>query len=95
MRFSHDVQGGFGGGQSLVRAVELPLEASDLGLLGGEFADLRAGGFAVEDAGVALLAPLGDEGGVEALAAQVGAAFVRLAGLLVGGQVRELVRRGE
>lgn len=60
MRFSHDVQRGLGGGQSLVCPGELLLEASDLGLLGGECADLRAGLLTVEDPGVALLAPLAD-----------------------------------
>lgn len=73
---SHDFQRSLGGGQSLVRSLQLAFEACDLGLLGGEFADLVAGLLSVEDAGIALFAPLADQGRVQAFAAQVRASAV-------------------
>ena len=79
----------------LVRPGELLLEASDLGLLGDEFADLRAGLLTVENPGVALLAPLADQRRGKAFTAQIRPTFVHLARLLVGGQVGELIGGAE
>lgn len=95
MCFSHDPQCGLGGGQLLVRSFEFAGESGDLGLLGGEFADFGTGFRAVEDTGITLFAPFADQRGVEAFAAQVRAASVALAGLLVRGQVGELVGGAE
>ena len=77
--------------QPLVRAGEFAGEPGDLGLLGGELADLLAGFLAGEDPGVALFAPFADQRGVQALPAQIRPAVAVLAGLLVGAEVRELV----
>lgn len=52
--------------------VELTLEPGDLGLLGGEFADVGAGRFALQHPGVALLAPRADQRGVQPLPTQLG-----------------------
>ncbi|KXF55759.1 hypothetical protein AXA44_36615 [Rhodococcus sp. SC4] len=57
MRLSHDQQHSFGDSQLLVRTLELACESDDLGLFGGELADLLVGLLTVENAGVVLFAP--------------------------------------
>src|SRR6185312_8945402 len=93
--FSHDVQGGLGGVQPLVCASEFAGEPRDLGLFGGEPANLLAGPFARQHPGVALLAPFADQRRIQALPPQIGAAFTVFARLLIGMQMGNLVRRGE
>src|SRR5215207_7853676 len=95
MRFSHDVQGGFGGAQPLAHPGVLPRETGDLGLLGGEPANLSAGPFARQHPGVALLAPFADQRRIQALPPQIGATLTVFARLFVGRQVGKFVRRGE
>src|SRR6476659_4092972 len=95
MCFSHDVQGGLGGVQPFVCASEFAGEPRDLGLFGGEPANLLAGPFARQHPGVALLAPFADQRRIQALPPQIGAAFTVFARLLIGMQMGNLVRRGE
>ena len=82
--FSHDVQGGLGGAQPLAQPGVLPGEPGDLGLLGGQFADLLTGPFARQHARVALLAPLADQRRIQPLPPQIRAAVTVLTRLLVG-----------
>ena len=72
-----------------------PREPRDLGLFGGEPANLLAGPFARQHPGVALLAPFADQRRIQALPPQIGAAFTVFARLLIGMQMGNLVRRGE
>src|SRR5271166_7178909 len=76
-------------------ASEFAGEPRDLGLFGGEPADLLTGPFARQHSSVALLAPFADQRRIQALPPQIGATLTALAGLFVGAQVRKFVRRGE
>ncbi|OYD60999.1 hypothetical protein BDB13_5923 [Rhodococcus sp. OK302] len=91
---SYDVQSGFGGGQSLVRPGKFAGQSRDLGLFGGQFADLLARFLTLEYSGIALLAPFADQRRVQPLPSQVRAAAV-FAGVFVRREVRDLVRGGE
>src|SRR5699024_11696270 len=57
--------------------------------------DLLAGLLALQHAGIAKPAPFADQRRVQALAAQIGAARLLLAGLLVRLEMGELLLRGE
>lgn len=95
--FSHDLQGDLGGGQPLIRLIELPLEPGDLGLLGRELSP--------ECPPVCPRAPRRRAGDVTRSSARstgppdartrVGTAIVCGAGLLVRGKVRQLVGRSK
>ena len=74
--FSHDLQSCLSGGQPPGCPVEFTLQPGDLGLLGGEPADFRPGRLVPKQPGVAVLAPLADQRGIQALAAQIGPASV-------------------